>query len=150
MWIEELTKSFYPDASGKGEIYEHLDYPYDHTYDFSKTAAGTEHWYIDHYKSSNFWMVIYGPCADPKIMIEGNTYQIFETLEKNEYIAIDSQKKTIVKILANGTEQNIFYKKATDHSAFEKIPAGDVLVSWNGEFGFDITVRKERSVPEWI
>ena len=42
-------------------------------------------------------MIIYGPCADPKIMIEGNTYQIFETLEKNEYITIDSQKKTIVK-----------------------------------------------------
>lgn len=150
MWIQEVTKNFYPDASGKGEVYDFLEYPYDHIYDFSKTAAGTEHWYIEHYKKSNFRMVIYGPCVDPKIMIEGKDYQVYETLEKNEYIAIDSRKKTIIKKLANGTEQNIFYKKSTGNSVFEEIPAGDILVSWNGEFGFDITVQKERSVPEWI
>lgn len=149
MWVEEKTKSFYPDASGKGETYEFLEFPYEYTYDYAKTATGTEHWYIDHYRSSGFQMIIYGPCVNPKITIEGKIYQVYDTLEKNEYIAIDSQKKTIVKKLANGTEQNIFYKKSTGNSVFEEIPAGDILISWNGEFGFDIIVRKERSVPEW-
>lgn len=73
-----------------------------------------------------------------------------DTLEANEHITIDSRKKTIIKRLANGTEQNIFYKKATGNSIFTEIPPGDVLVSWNGEFGFDILAFKERSVPEWI
>ena len=47
-------------------------------------------------------------------------------------------------MLANGTEQNIFYKKATGNSVFEEIPAGDVLVSWNGEFGFDNHSEKRK------
>ena len=65
-------------------------------------------------------------------------------------IVIDSRKKTIIKRLANGTEQNIFYKKATGNSIFTEIPPGDILINWSGEFGFDIVVYKERSVPEWI
>ena len=150
MWAMEQIKSFYPDAADKGESYKYLDYPYDFPHDYSKPYSGTEHWYIDHYRSSNFRMIIYGPCAKPRISIAGQVYQVNDTLEANEHITIDSRKKTIIKRLANGTEQNIFYKKATGNSIFTEIPPGDVLVSWNGEFGFDILAFKERSVPEWI
>ena len=150
MWVEEEKKNFYPDSAEKGEDYEFLDYKYDYAYDYSKPLSGTEHWYIDHYRSSNFHMIIYGPCANPRITINEQVYQIFDALENNEYIEIDSRKRTIVKRLANGTEQNIFYKKSTGNSIFSEIPAGDLLISWNGEFGFEITIFKERSVPKWI
>lgn len=83
-------------------------------------------------------------------VIAGQVYQVYDTLETHEYIVIDSRKKTIIKRLANGTEQNIFYKKATGNSIFTEIPPGDILINWSGEFGFDIVVYKERSVPEWI
>lgn len=86
----------------------------------------------------------------PKIDSEEQVYQVYDTLEAHEYIVIDSRKKTIIKRLANGTEQNIFYKKATGNSIFTEIPSGDILINWSGEFGFDIVVYKERSVPEWI
>lgn len=150
MWAEEESKSFYPDSADKGEIYNFLDYPYDYQYDYSKPLSGTEHWYVDHYRSSNFQMTIYGPCANPRIIIAGQVYQVYDTLEAHEYIVIDSRKKTIIKRLANGTEQNVFYKKATGNSIFTEIPSGDILINWSGEFGFDIVVYKERSVPEWI
>ena len=150
MWAEEGSKSFYPDSADNGEIYNFLDYPYDYQYDYSKPLSGTEHWYVDHYRSSNFQMTIYGPCANPRIIIAGQVYQVYDTLEAHEYIVIDSRKKTIIKRLANGTEQNIFYKKATGNSIFTEIPSGDILINWSGEFGFDIVVYKERSVPEWI
>ena len=94
-------------------------------------------------------MIIYGPCTNPRITISNHVYQIFDTLSANEYIEIDSRNSTVKKYLANGTVQNIFYKKGNSNSVFELIPAGDILVSWNGEFGFDITVYKERSVPEY-
>ncbi len=149
MWAEEKTKNFYPDSAGKGETYKFLEYPYDYLFDYSKPSSGAEHWYINHYRSSNFRMVIYGPCVNPKIAIDGKVYQVYDTLEANEYIIVDSRRKTIIKRLGNGTEQNIFYKKATGNSIFTEIPAGDILISWSGEFGFDITVFKERSVPEW-
>lgn len=149
MWAVEETKNFFPDSADKAEQYEFLDYPYGYPYDYSRPSSGTQHWYVDHYRSSNFRMTIYGPCANPRITIAKQIYQVYDTLETNEYIEINSRKKTIIKRLANGTEQNIFYKKATGNSAFTEIPAGDLLISWSGEFGFDITVFKERSVPEW-
>ena len=130
MWAEEESKSFYPDSADKGEIYNFLDYPYDYQYDYSKPLSGTEHWYVDHYRSSNFQMTIYGPCANPRIIIVGQVYQVYDTLEAHEYIVIDSRKKTIIKRLANGTEQNIFYKKATGNSIFTEIPSGDILINW--------------------
>ena len=149
MWAVEETKNFYPDSADKAEQYEFLDYPYGYPYDYSRPSSGTQHWYVDHYRSSNFRMTIYGPCANPRITIAKQIYQVYDTLETNEYIEINSRKKTIIKRLANGTEQNIFYKKATGNSVFTEIPAGDLLISWSGEFGFDITVFKERSAPEW-
>lgn len=149
MWAVEETKNFYPDSADKAEQYEFLDYPYGYPYDYSRPSSGRQHWYVDHYRSSNFHMTIYGPCANPRITIAKQIYQVYDTLETNEYIEINSRKKTIIKRLANGTEQNIFYKKATGNSVFTEIPAGDLLISWSGEFGFDITVFKERSVPEW-
>lgn len=150
LWTEEESKSFYPDIFGRGETYSFLEYPFEFLYDYSKPLSGTEHWYIEHYRGSNFKMIIYGACVNPRITIAGQVYQVYDTLEPNEYIEIDSRKKTIIKKLANGTQQNIFYKKATGNSVFLEIPDGDLLVSWSGEFGFDITLFKERSVPEWI
>lgn len=148
-WATEQMKSFYKDADMKGEEYSFLEYPHDYEYDYSKPKSGLEHWHIEHYRSSNFEMVIYGPCVNPRISIGANIYEVFDTLENSEYVLINSKKKTVTKYLANGTAENIFYRKGTDNSIFALIPAGDLLISWSGKFGFDITVYKERSVPKW-
>lgn len=149
LWSQEETKSFYKSGSG-GTSYDYLDYTFDYAYDYSKPEAGTEHWNINHYRSNGFKMVIYGACTNPRIVIEGNVYQVYDTLEEGEHIIVDSRKKTIYKYLTNGTNQNIFYKKASGNSIFTEIPSGEISIGWNGAFGFDITVYKERSVPEWI
>ena len=148
-WSQEQVKSFYPDTANKGDEYGFLGYPYGYDYDYSRPASGSQHWYIDHHRSSNFKMIIYGPCTNPRITVNSHVYQIFDTLAGNEYVIINSRDNTVMKHLANGTVQNIFYKKRNDSSVFEMIPAGDLLISWNGEFGFDITLYKERSVPEY-
>ena len=94
-------------------------------------------------------MIIYGPCTNPKIIIKDQEYQVYETLEKSEYIEIDSRAKTIIKYKTDGTKENIFHKKSTKNSIFAEIPEGELLINWDGTFGFDITAFKERSVPEW-
>lgn len=147
-WAEEQAKSFFINSDVNDE-HEFLDYPYGYNYDYSRPEAGVRNWYINHYRSNNFEMIIYGPCANPRIVIAGSIYQIFDILGPSEYVVINSKNRTIVKHLANGTVQNIFYKKGTLNSIFTQIPSGDVQISWNGTFGFDITVFKERSVPEW-
>lgn len=148
-WSKEDKKSFYPDSAGKSEAYSFLDYPHDYMYDYSRPSSGSQNWVIDHFRNSNFVMTVYGKCANPRITINGHIYQINDTLEATEYITIDSREKTVTKYLANGTEQNIFGKRWKEQSIFELIPFGNLLIMWNGEFGFDITVYKERSVPEY-
>ena len=119
-WSMEQEQSFYPDSANKGEAYGFLEYPYDYPYDYSR-----------------------------KSIINDYPYQIYETLENGEYILIKSRDKTITKHLGNGTIQNIFAKRAKDKSVFSLIPSGMLTLNWSGEFGFDIKVYKERSVPEW-
>lgn len=148
-WSMEQTKNFYPSEAGKGGSYGFLDYPKGYKRDYSRPKAGIEHWNIDHYRSSNFKMVIYGPCVNPRVTIAGKVYQIYDTLERGEYVVVDSRNKTVTKYLVNGTLQNIFYKKGMENSIFEMMPPGDLLISWNGDFGFEITLYKERSVPRW-
>lgn len=149
-WSEESKKDFFPDGMDRGEEYDFLDYPHGYNYDYSRQKSGSQHWYIDHYRSNNFKMTIYGPCANPRITINDHIYQVYDTLEKGEYIVIDSRTKTITKHLSNGTTQNIFAKRERESSVFEPIPSGDLLINWSGAFGFEITVYKERSVPRWI
>lgn len=148
-WSAEERKSFFPDAAGKGEEYDFLDYPYEYSYDYTKPASGSQRWYIDHYRKSNFEMIIYGPCANPRITISNHVYQVFDTLENREYLVIKSRDKTLTKHLSNGTVQNAFAKRNKESSVFELIPNGDNLISWSGEFGFDMLIYKERSVPKW-
>lgn len=148
-WSKEQKRSFFKAEDEKGEEYEFLGYPYGFAYDYSKPAVGAEHWNVEHYRSSNFKLIVYGPCANPRITIDKNVYQVFDTLERNEYIIVDSRTKTVMKYLSNGTNQNIFYKKGTENSVFTLIPSGDLIISWSGEFSFDIIVYKERSVPKW-
>lgn len=148
-WCAEEKRSFFPISTEPKISSDYLDYPYDYSYDYTREKNGVQDWMIDHFQSSNFELIIYGPCTDPKITINNYPYQIFDTLSAGEYITVNSRTKTVTKNLGNGTMQNIFEKRAKDKSIFEPIPSGSLAVNWNGEFGFDFTVFKERSVPKW-
>lgn len=146
-WIQKLEKQFYPQS----EIKEGggLDFSTDFPFDFASENAGTALWYVDHYAPSNFEMIIYGPCLNPRVLINGYPYQIFTELESSDYLVLDSKKHTIVKHLANGSTSNLYNSRQFSPSVFAKIPRGDLVFNWNGEFGFDLTLYIERSEPKW-
>lgn len=146
-WIQEYTQQFYPGYQEGNSNF--LEFPYDFLYDFSAPNAGYYQWNVNHYASSKFKMIIYGPCANPRILINSHPYEVFDTLEKNEYIIVDSRDNTVRKYLSNGTVQNIYDLRGKTKSVFEKIPSGMININWNGAFGFDITLYLERSQPEW-
>lgn len=145
-WIRELSKSFYALTSPAQT--EGLGYNYDYMYDYS-AEDGDKIWQIDHYTTSDYEMIIYGPCVDPRINIAGHPYEIFDTVEKGEYITINSQDKTAVKHRVNGTTVNLFDFRGKVNRLFTKIPGGNVPVSWSGAFGFDLKLFLERSEPAW-
>ena len=54
-----------------------------------------------------------------------------------------------MKYRNNGVMVNLFDLRGKEFSVFEPIPGDVVTVTWNGSFGFDITLFEERSEPAW-
>lgn len=149
VWIREESKQFFPRTGTAKAGGDGLDYPYDYMYDYSSQKAGAADWYVDHYDKSEFMMTIYGACVNPRILINGYPYEVFDTLESNEYIVIDSRNNSVVKYLANGATQDLYDLRGKEHSIFEPIPSGNLNLAWSGIFGFDITLYIERNEPRW-
>lgn len=146
-WYKEQTKQFLPGTTS--EDTDGLDFPFDFEFDFAADQAGVAHWEIDHYTSSHFLMHIYGPCENPRILVNGYPYQVFTSLASGDYLEINSRKNTVIKYLANGTTENCYNSRLFYPRIFEKIPSGALTFNWSGAFGFDVVLYIERSEPKW-
>ena len=146
-WVTEVTRQLFPQSEGN-EV-TGLDFPYDHPFDFADEDLGVATWEIDHVRSSEFQMIVYGPCTNPYVLINNHAYAVYTDLEDGEYLIIDSQSSTVYKYLSNGTVENLFHDRGLADSVFEPIPSGLLRVNWSGAFGFDLTLYLERREARW-
>lgn len=146
-WITVLKKIFYPQTEPTTE--SGLDFPTDFPFDFVNEKRGSSSFEISHIIPSDFKMTVYGPCTNPKILINGHPYEVRTTLERNEYVIIESAEQTVYKYLANGTVSNLFNERGYEYSIFEKIPSGLVRVNWAGTYGIDLDIFLERREAAW-
>lgn len=146
-WVKEEKNTFFPQE--EGTVADGLDFPFDFPFDFADTRKGAATWEIDHVTASDFQMIVYGPCVNPRILINDQIYEVFTTLESNEYMIIDNRDYTVYKYLANGTVRNLFDNRGLEQSVFEKIPSGLLRINWSGDFGFDLTLFLERREARW-
>lgn len=146
-WTTELIRSF-PKREDAGSD-DGLDFPYDHPFDFAADDVGSIAWDIDHVTASDFEMIMYGPCTNPYVLINGHAYTVYTDLEAGEHLVIDSRAYTATKYLSNGTTQNMFNERGLADSIFEKIPSGLLRINWSGDFGFDLTLFLERREARW-
>lgn len=150
VWITESTKSFTTAGSQAGAGYEFLDYPYDYDYDYAPDFYPPEIINIDHYADCKFLLKIYGPAIDPSVTINGIERKVYVTLEEGQYLLIDVRDKTVKRILIDGTALDAFdNRKKAGKSIFIPMVPGLNEIVWNHSFGFDLTIFKERSEPEW-
>ena len=148
-WIHEEKRSF-PVISDNSESDSFLDYEHDYNYDYTMPYGGDVIWQVDHYAPCEYEMIIYGPCVDPRVTINGHIYQVYATLDENDYLKINSRENSVVQYLANGTQRDLYdYRVKITGSLFDPITPGNVRVVWSGEFGFDLTLFCERSEPRW-
>lgn len=147
-WIRPVIKSFY---IGSGITAENADadYPYDYSYDYAQSKSGIDYFNTHHFAECDFKMVIYGPVSNPVVNINNYPYTVHTDAENGEYFIIDSKAGTVEKVLSAGECINVFNLRGKEHSVFKKLPPGDLTVTWNGNFGFDITAFVERSEPSW-
>lgn len=147
-WVKEVTREFF--AQEEGSLGEGLNYNYDYDYDYTLEELGVRRWNNNHYAPSDFILNIFGAVNNPRITIGNHPYIVNTTLETGDYLTIDSRNNTVTKTQNNGTVTNIFKYRNTVESVFEKIPAGENLITWSGLFGFNLTLFLERSEPTWI
>lgn len=145
-WFIETRKSFFP-QEGTGS--SGLNYMFNYPFNYAADKKGIAQWKVDHIISNDFRMIIYGPCVNPRILVNGYPYEVFVTLERNEYLIIDSAENTIYKYAVNGIVSNEFNNRGYEYSVFERIPSGLVTFNWSGEFGFDVTLYCARREAKW-
>lgn len=147
-WIQEETRTFYPQDAPEGETF--LDYEFDYQYDYYYGSPGLARWVRDFPWGCEFRLTLYGPSINPQVTINGHPYLINDTLEASDYVVIDSRSNKVTKYLANGTTLNIFDLRGKVNSVFQQIPGGTLTMNWAGTWGFDLTLYEERSEPRWI
>lgn len=150
-WCHEFTKSFLKGNVSVEEksAEEYLYYPFSYPYQYSM-PSDVGFLQNDHYAACDFKMIIYGPCVNPSILINGHLYEVTATLYAGEYILIDSRENTVYRYKNDGSKENIFNLRNKESGLFEKIPSGRCSILWNtAAFGFDITLFQERSEPKW-
>lgn len=147
MWIKETTSSFRKlGAVGSGGT--NFDYGFDYPFDYSSETTNRD-LINTGIADTNFKMIIYGACVDPAVYINGHLYQVNCTVNSGEYLIIDSVTKKIILTATNGTTTNVFKLRNRDSYIFQKIASGSNAVTWEGDFGIDITLLEERSEPLW-
>lgn len=146
-WVKEETFIFRKLGEGGGDG-KNLDFSFDFPHDY---FSGFENKQMHNtgFVGANFKMILYGPCKNPSVMVADHTYQVNCEVGSGEYLTIDSAAKKIYLTAVDGTTTNVFNLRNKDSYIFEKIPPGNNLVTWEGDFGVDITLLEERSEPKW-
>ena len=147
IWIKETTLNFRV-GSGASQG-TNLDYKHDYPYDYSN-GKNNQKIINSGISSCGFEMTIYGPCTNPFITIAGHIYSVDTSIDSGEYLKINSKTRKIYKTKVKGETVNQFSLRNREYDIFRKIPEGSSNVSWDGTFGFDITLLEERSEPKWI
>ena len=147
-WIHEI-KSSYATGGQPAETETYMDFAYDYAYDYS-SSSGWAVFENPGYAPADFDLTIHGPCENPEVLIAGHSYRVDCELLTGEYLKINSITRKIYKVCVNGEQVNQFALRSRESYVFEKIPAGDCVIAWDGSFGFDIVLYEERSEPRWI
>lgn len=152
-WISEATFTFFPSEDEDTGNKLGIDYEYDYEYEYAGDNT-LQYLVNDHYTDSGFRLTIYGPCITPAIRIGGHLYEIETTLYDGEYAVVDSssknsQDRAVYKVTQDGDTEDLFNSRNKDSDIFMKIPTGRNTVTWNGTFGFDVTLYNERGAPKW-
>ena len=143
-WVQDYNIELLPSEETESEF---LDFPINFPFDFTAPTIGEMTIKSDFPFASEFEMVIFGPAVNPRVTINWYSYVLYTTIPDGAYVVIDSRKKTVMQFNTDGTQSNIFNLRNKTDSIFQKIPGGNLRISWDATFGVNITIHRERSEP---
>lgn len=146
--FEQLTAT-----SGDGEF---LDLPYDLPYDLGVPSTRR---YVDvgEWGAAPLRFVVYGPCVNPAVRIDGNWYRVDVTVPDGGYLVVDplASPRSVTLVAADGSTTDAFAKARRGNGSgsgeyiFQPASPGVHEVEWDRSFGFDITWYEEEGEPPW-
>lgn len=99
---------------------------------------------------------VYGPATNPAITVGGNVYQVRVSVPQGGYLVVDGIEATCTLVTEWGQSTNVLSQavrgtgKGSGEYIFEEVGGeGDVTVSWDGSFGFDLTWWEQAGEPTW-
>jgi hypothetical protein len=145
VWLKETNLEITADSDWKPVSETGIDFPYGFPYDYGATYLRQNAMRNDAFTDSNFRMEIHGPVINPTVTINGHEYQVNVTLLQGQTLVIDSIAQTIMV-----GDENAFNARGRDSYIFQKIPSGQLDVSWDNTFDIDLYLMEERSEPKWM
>lgn len=146
--FEQLTAT-----SGDGEF---LDLPYDLPYDLGVPSTRR---YVDvgEWGAAPLRFVVYGPCVNPAVRIDGNWYRVDVTVPDGGYLVVDPlvTPRSVTLVAADGSTTDAFPKARRGNGSgsgeyiFQPASPGVHEVEWDRSFGFDLTWYEEEGEPPW-
>lgn len=146
--FEQLTAT-----SGDGEF---LDLPYDLPYDLGVPSTRR---YVDvgEWGAAPLRFVVYGPCVNPAVRIDGNWYRVDVTVPDGGYLVVDplATPRSVTLVAADGSTTDAFAKArrgeglGSGEYVFQPASPGVHEVEWDRSFGFDLTWYEEEGEPPW-
>lgn len=146
--FEQLTAT-----SGDGEF---LDLPYDLPYDLGVPSTRR---YVDvgEWGAAPLRFVVYGPCVNPAVRIDGNWYRVDVTVPDGGYLVVDplATPRSVTLVAADGSTADVFAKArrgdglGSGEYVFQPASPGVHEVEWDRSFGFDLTWYEEEGEPPW-
>lgn len=146
--FEQLTAT-----SGDGEF---LDLPYDLPYDLGVPSTRR---YVDvgEWGAAPLRFVVYGPCVNPAVRIDGNWYRVDVTVPDGGYLVVDplATPRSVIVVGPDGSTTDAFAKARrgdglnSGEYIFQPASPGVHEVEWDRSFGFDLTWYEEEGEPPW-
>lgn len=128
-----------------------LNFPFDFEYDFTEEDTAYMIAESKHYKESDFILKIQGYASAPCVRINGHPYQVYAEIAEGAVLTVDSREKTVITTYQSGRTINNFAERRKDYSLFQKVPAGPLVISLNGDFSATLGLIYERNEPTiWI
>lgn len=153
VWYREKTYHFFLDTSDSSG-YEYLDYPHDYPHDFNSGLSKVKQLLNASMAPADVIIRMYGPATNPYVNIAGNTYGVNATCAIGQYIEINTKAQTVELVKQFGERSNLFASRyaggeGSGQYIFAKVPEGEIIVSSDSTFAYDIIISEFKSEPEW-
>ncbi len=135
---------------------ESLDLPYDLPYDLG-VPSGRRYVDVTGWGASPLRFVVYGPCIDPSVRIDGNLYRVEAVVPEGGHLVVDplASPRSVTLVNADGSAVDVFSKARRGDGLgggeyiFQPVRPGAHEVEWDRSFGFDLTWYEEEGEPPW-